>query len=115
MQRYQRTTSRLATPGYKALRAEYNVSWDGEDPWGSNFGWFAAMCEFVHHNVGTVPAEWQFTDAPGHGTWPDGDIYPDEMIGDMWDEGEFTMDDALTFGHVVNRYDDMLRAAGLNY
>jgi len=25
----------LTTPGYKTLRAEFGISWDGSDPWGS--------------------------------------------------------------------------------
>jgi len=108
------TTSRLATPGYKTLRAEYNVSWDGGDPWGSNIEWLFAISEFLTHEGPGTPAGWDFHDSPAHHGWePDG--YQEEMLADMWDEGEFTMDDALTFGHVLNRYDDMLRAAGLNY
>ncbi len=106
--------NRFATPGYKALRGEYNVSWDGHDPWGSNIGWLFAISEFLTHEGPGTPPEWDFHDSPVHHGWePEG--YPEEMLADMWDEGEFTIEDALTFGGVLNRYDDMLRAAGLNY
>jgi hypothetical protein len=104
----------MGTGGYKALRTEYNLSFDGHDPWGSNIAWLFAIAEFLHHEGNDTPEGWQFRDSPAHDGWqPEG--YPDEMLADMWAEGEFTVEDAETFGEVLNRYDELLRKAGKNY
>lgn len=104
----------MRSEGYKALRAEYNVSFDGGDPWGSNIAWLFALAEFLTHEGDGTPDEWEFRDSPLHDEWePEG--YPEEMLSDMWDDGIFTVEDAEAFGNVLNRYDNLLRMAGKNY
>lgn len=108
----------LGTPGYKNLRTEFSVMWDGSDPWGSALSWWFAIAEFLyHHDEGEVPEEWEFRDSPAHydGFDLDDRGAEDAMIWDMYDLGEFTLDDALTFGRVLSRYLDILRAADKDY
>ena len=111
-------TSRFATSGYKALRAEFGIMWDGEDPWGSALDWWFAIAEFLYHNEPSmVPESWEFQDSPAH--VPPVNLseesVTDAMVWEMYDAEEITIEDALTFGVVLGRYLDMLRAAGLNY
>jgi hypothetical protein len=104
--------SRTGTPGYRELRAEYNVMFDGHDPWGSNIGWLFAISEVLTHWAGVTSLPWDFHDSPAHGNWqPEDDGYIAERLCELHDDGYVTDDDLITFGTVLSRYDDILRAA----
>lgn len=108
----------MRSEGYMALRAEYNVMFDGGDPWGSNIEWLFALAEFVYHNEpDMVPESWDFHDSPMHVPpfSPDDWGHVDAMIWEMYDDELITLEDAVTFGNVLSRYDNLLRMAGKDY
>lgn len=79
----------LTTPGYKELRWEFNLTWDGNDPWGSALDWWFAIAENLYHAGVKLPAEWEFRDAPGH-AGVDLDDYSDATIKGYLDLGTIT-------------------------
>jgi hypothetical protein len=108
--------TRTGTPGYKALRAEYNMMFDEHDPWGSTIEWMFAISETLTHWADVTHLPWDFHDSPVHGDWqPEDDGYVSETLCDLYDGGSVTADDLITFGQVLDRYDDILRAAGKDY
>lgn len=104
----------FSTPGYKALRAEFNISFDGYDPFGSAMGWFFPLADYLFHNSAEeIPPAWGY----GHGVLCNGerDDYESEIIGGLADAGQITDDDLLTFGTVLNRYVNLCELAGRSY
>ena len=104
--------TRLGTPGYKLLRGEYNTMHD--DPWGDTMEWLFSIAEILTHWVDDVPAEWGFRDSPVHDEW-EPESYVETMLTEYWDDGSVTTVDLTAFGQVLNRYADILRAAGKDY
>jgi hypothetical protein len=108
------TVTRMGTDGYKSLRFEFNTMFD--EPWGDTMEWWFAIAEVLTHWAGEqVPAAWQFRDAPGHHDRWEPDGYVEEVLTEYWDDGSVTTDDLITFGSVLSRYADILRAAGMDY
>ena len=108
-------SNRLATPGYRNLRFEFNTAYSG-DAWGEAMSWWFAIAELLYHAGETLPDEWQFRDSPMHaadGWMPEG--YTEETLCELLDEGYCTLDDIKTFGEVINRWAGLLKAAGLDY
>jgi hypothetical protein len=105
--------TRMSTPGYKLLRGEYNIMAGDEDVWGQVMEWWFSIAEILVHWVDEtpeLPAEWQFHDAAAHGdTWRP-DTHVETFLADYWDCGDITTEDLLTFGEVLSRYADLLRA-----
>lgn len=106
----------LTTKGYKAIRFEFATAFDGGDPWGSAMEWFFAVAETLYHNGVELPAEWKFRDSPVH---TDADYavddYATSIVTDLLDLQEVTTHDLLTFGHVLDRYTNVLKEAGRDY
>lgn len=112
------TTTKLGTPGYKRLRAEYNIMCGDEDVWGLAMEWWFAVAEFLYHNEPSmVPAEWKFRDSPMYVPpfCPDDLGMTDARIWEMYDCEEITLEDALAFGRVLTRYARMLEKLGMSY
>jgi hypothetical protein len=104
----------LTTPGYKELRWEFNLTFDGGDSWGSTLDWWFAVAENLYHAGGDVPAEWQFRAAPGNDGVDLGN-YSDATIKGYLDLGTVTTDDLVAFGTVLTRYANLLKMAGKDY
>lgn len=117
--------TRMGTPGYKALRAEFGITYDDGDAWGSTLAWWFAVAEILHHSgPSLVPASWKFRDAPAHEGMDrrayldfsaDDDSYQDIEIGALMDSGTVTTDDLVAFGTVLTRYANLLKMAGKDY
>lgn len=115
----------LTTPGYKELRWEFNLTFDGGDPWGSTLAWWFAVGEILYHSgPSLVPASWKFRDAPAHEGMDrhayldfsaDDESYQDIEIGALMDAGTVTCADLLAFGTVLTRYANLLKMAGKDY
>jgi hypothetical protein len=108
----------LGTPGYKALRYEYNLVFD--DAWGDTIEWWFAIAETLYHRYGNteLPREWKFRDSPIHSDeWPEDDNfdYVIQTIHDLIKNDAVDYDDLLTFGNVLFRYARILEAAGKDY
>lgn len=91
---------------YANLKAEFNMSGDG-DAWGTTMSWmFAIAAELTHRNEET-PMDYR----PGAGG-------NHREIGESMEADicEMATTEALTnFGKVLNRYDDLLRRHGKSY
>lgn len=107
--------TRMGTAGYKNLRFEFNTMWDGYDPWGSVLEWLFALAETAYHAGLDIPSEWEFHDSPAHHAEYEPEGYEAERVQEMYECGEVTGDDLITFGQVLNRYADILREAGKDY
>jgi len=103
----------VTTPGYKHIRAEYNMMDDG-DVWGTALEWHFACADILYHyDPDMVPASWQFR----HGPLCEGieNGYEQDMMDDLLDEGIVDTDDIRAFGNVMERYLNILRKAGRSY
>jgi hypothetical protein len=101
------------TQGYKSIRSEYNLTADG-DIWGNALTWHFAVAETLFHNGNELPSEWKFRDSPMHSEWSPDD-YETEIIAELLMHAECEEEDLLTFGHVLFRYLNVLKAAGKDY
>ena len=108
--------TRLGTPGYKALHAEFAMS-DFEDAWGTTLSWWFSVAELLYHKGQELPATWQFRDSPVHDPreYEPEDCYEDQMLSDMWHAGDFFLADLRTFGDVLTKYLGVLKLAGQDY
>ena len=80
----------------------------------SNLEWLFSISEILTHWVDTPPVvPWDFHDG-AHGNW-EPESHVENMIAELWDDGSITTEDLVTFGQVLNRYNDILRAAGKDF
>lgn len=110
--------TRLTTPGYMEMRAEFAMAFGGgTDSYQHTVDWWFAVAELLYHYYGAdLPDDWQFRDSPVHadGDWPEDDgPYADEMLAELAGENRITEADARTFGEVLTRYARLLRLHGL--
>jgi hypothetical protein len=110
-------TTIVGTEGYKTIRSTFNMYADSLDVWGDAMEWWFSVAEVMYHNDVEIPGDWEFRDSPMH----DGDYLDDtgnaveSELYDLYRNGEATEDDFLTFGTVLTRWANLLRAAGKEY
>jgi len=105
------------TSGHQALTDVWRDSFDPGDPWGSNVSWLFAIADALWHaDSELVPADWEYVHSSACvGMWSREDDWPDGEIVDLIECGTVTSADLLSFGVIVNRYDEWCRLAKLNY
>lgn len=83
------------------------------DPWGTSLSWHFAVCELMLEWAPPYPpAEWGFRQGMGG---PDTDNFAYQEITAMIEAGDLDPNDLLHIGTVLNRYEDMLKQAGMSY
>lgn len=88
-------------------------TFDAGDPWGSNIAWLFAIADVIYEiNPEQVPAEWEFRPSP---FGADTESYEYNAICDLIKDEGIDVDVILHAGRVLNRYDNLLRLAGMNY
>lgn len=89
------------------LKAEYRLSGDAGDPWGTCMAWWFAVAGEMFERGLNVPDDWHYRPGAGGGRDPDSS------------EGEICLeasDEALeAFGGVLCRLYGILKAKGLDY
>ncbi len=108
-------TAITATRGYKELRGLYNMDDNEGDLWGNTKEWWFCVTEVMYHNNLAMPPEWLHEDSPLHDdTYLDEDLaWPESELADLYRDKRVTMQDLLTFGRVLTKYLELLRAAGM--
>lgn len=104
----------MVTDGYKYLMGEIKMTYGDNDPWGTTMGWLfglarVAWVEFDETLSGFLPPPLLHSRDDLH------DTYPEVRILEMVIDGDVNAEDIRTVFKVMSRYDDILRAAGLNY
>lgn len=94
---------------YADLKANFNLSFDGDDAWGSVMSWWFTVADEIHFNRGfDVPASWRFRPSPC-GPSNDPEAFETEAV-------QAASDEALQrFGAVLDRYATKLKRAGRDY
>ena len=107
----------VTTKGYKALRFEFATGFDSGDAWGSTLEWWFAAAETLYHHGVKLPDEWQYHDSPVHtdDNYGADDDYATSIVTDLLNSAAVTQDDLLTFGHVLDRYANVLKDEGKDY
>lgn len=104
----------MSTNGFVLLHDDFRIAHDPHDAWGSVMNWLFAVADVLyHHDPDLIPDAWQYHHGEGcDGNTPDN---PDQEIQDGLDDGTWTPEDLVAFGNVLDRWSDMLRAAGEDY
>ena len=103
------------TQGYKDLRGEFTLMFGDGDEWGTTLSFWFAVAEVAYHAGTVLPSHWEFRDSPVHeDDWRPED-YPGSIVQEMYDAGEVTEADLISFGNVVTRYANLLKMAGKDY
>jgi len=98
------------TPGYYSVMAEVKLTHGNGDPWGTNISWMFALADYMWYWCGEL--------LPGYRPSPIKfdmkDIsYELQVLMDILDEWED--DDIRQVYKVLSRYNDWLKAAGMDY
>lgn len=103
----------MVTDGYKYLMGEIKMTYGDGDPWGTTINWLFCLAEVAWIEFGELMPD--FRPSPIHDSRSDLYDYEHHIILDGIDYGNVTSGDIRTVYKVMHRYDDLLRAAGLNY
>lgn len=91
----------------KEAFAEFRLSFDAGDPWGSTMAWWFAVADALMEAAPElVPNKWQFRQSP---LGPDTESYEYETCR-TW-----PAETLVRFGNALSRYAAMLKAAGKDY
>lgn len=89
--------SNVNTPGYYAIMAEVKMMHGNGDPWGTNVAWLFALADYMWYG----------------GFDKENPSYELQTIMDILEQWEDH--DIRQVYKVLSRYDDWLKAAGMNY
>lgn len=92
---------------YRDLRAEFGLLFDPGDPWGSTMGWRFDIAAELYLRGAEVPEGWEYRPSPGMTERED--TYEAEIAAQCDTES------LVRFGNVLQRYDRLLRRAGMDY
>jgi len=91
----------------KEAFAEFRLSFDGGDKWGSTMGWWFAVADaLTEKEPGMVPDSWEFRQSP---FGPDTEQYEYEIAA------QWSPETLRRMGNALSRYARCLKAAGLDY
>lgn len=102
--------TKVNTSGYYAIMSEVKMMHGDEDPWGTNISWMFALGDYMWYWCGEILPDYR----PSPIRFNMKDIsYELQILVDTLDEWED--DDVRQVYKVLSRYDDWLKAAGMNY
>ena|ERR1700760_3529556 len=105
----------LTTDGYKRLRKLFREG-DSYDAWGNAMEFFFAVAHVLWHETAEpIPSAWGYGHSPVCDRITNDDEWTAYDIRVMLADEEITEDDLLTFGWVLDKYTNAMRAAGMNY
>lgn len=102
--------------GRDELRVTIQVGWDSGDKWGSGMGWLGGACDALAFlgRRDLIPDSAGYQVGAG-GPNPHDTHEGDEFMYHIVHVDRVTVNDVSYWAHVMDRYCDLIRAAGKDY